>query len=179
VRGAQIQRGAGRACLPPKGVRLLATDWPGIGYDLSLTLHLRGMAGVGAAPLAVTGTAPGRIEQGDQLVVHVTAPARFGIALLFATGSDAHLKAVRALARRKGLSLDAEGPSRKGRIVAQRTEEEIYAALGLPSTAAVTLAAKAAGQKQPASATQQGYDIAGELLSYHRHFLKDIAKQAG
>ena len=44
------------------------------------------------------------IEQGDQLVVHVTAPARFGIALLLATGSDAHLKAVRALARRKGLS---------------------------------------------------------------------------
>ena len=52
--------------------------------------------------------------------------------MLFATGSDAHLKAVRALARRKGLSLDAEGLSRKGGIVAQRTEEEIYTALGLP-----------------------------------------------
>jgi DNA polymerase (family X) len=72
------------------------------------------------------------IEQGDQLVVHVTCPARFGIALLFATGSDAHLKALRALARRKGLSLDAEGLSTKGHIVAQRTEEEIYAALDLP-----------------------------------------------
>ena len=72
------------------------------------------------------------IEQGDQLIVHVTCPARFGIALLFATGSDAHLKALAALARRKGLSLDAEGLSRKGSIVAQRTEEEIYAALGLP-----------------------------------------------
>jgi DNA polymerase (family 10) len=72
------------------------------------------------------------IEQGDQLVVHVTAPARFGIALLFATGSDAHLKALGALARRKGLSLDAEGLSSKGRTVAGRSEEEIYAALGLP-----------------------------------------------
>jgi DNA polymerase (family X) len=72
------------------------------------------------------------IEQGDQLVVHVTAPERFGIALLFATGSDAHLKALRAQARRKGLSLDAEGLSKKGGIVAGRTEEEIYAALGLP-----------------------------------------------
>src|SRR5882757_261245 len=72
------------------------------------------------------------IEQGDQLVVHVAAPARFGIALLLATGSDAHLKALGALARRKGLSLDTEGLSKKGRIVAERTEEEIYAALGLP-----------------------------------------------
>jgi DNA polymerase (family X) len=72
------------------------------------------------------------IEQGDQLVVHVTCPARFGIALLFATGSDAHLKALRARARRKGLSLDAESLSTKGHIVAQRTEEEIYAALDLP-----------------------------------------------
>jgi DNA polymerase (family 10) len=72
------------------------------------------------------------IEQGDQLVVHVTSPARFGIALLLATGSDAHVDALRALARRKGFGLDRDGLSRNGRIVAQRTEEEIYAALGLP-----------------------------------------------
>jgi hypothetical protein len=48
--------------------------------------------------------------------------------------------------------------------------------------AAATLAVKAARQKQAlkaASASQPGYDIAGELLSYHRHFLKDIDKQAG
>jgi hypothetical protein len=49
-------------------------------------------------------------------------------------------------------------------------------------TAAGRLAAKAARQKQalnPASASQPDYDIAGELLSFHRHFLKDIDKQAG
>jgi DNA polymerase (family X) len=72
------------------------------------------------------------IEQGDQLVVHVTGPARYGIALLLATGSDAHVDALRALARRKGLRLDTEGLSRNGRVVAQRTEQEIYKALGLP-----------------------------------------------
>ncbi|SEP49175.1 DNA polymerase (family 10) [Rhodospirillales bacterium URHD0017] len=72
------------------------------------------------------------IKQGDQLVVHVTNPARFGTALLLATGSDAHLDALRALARRKGFALDRNGLSRNGRVVAQRTEQEIYAALGLP-----------------------------------------------
>jgi hypothetical protein len=49
-------------------------------------------------------------------------------------------------------------------------------------TAAATLAAKAARQKQalkPASASQPRYDIAGELLTYCRHFLKNIDKQAG
>ena len=48
--------------------------------------------------------------------------------------------------------------------------------------AVATLAAMAARQKQalkPASAPQPGYDIAGELLSYYQHFLKDIDKQAG
>jgi DNA polymerase (family 10) len=72
------------------------------------------------------------IEQGDQLVIHVTSPDRHGIALLLATGSDAHVDAVRALARRKGFGLDREGLSRNGRVVARRREEEIYAALGLP-----------------------------------------------
>ena len=72
------------------------------------------------------------IEQGDQLVVHVTTPDRYGIALLLATGSDAHLDALRALARRKGFVLDRDGLSRNGRVVARRTEAEIYAALGLP-----------------------------------------------
>jgi DNA polymerase (family 10) len=72
------------------------------------------------------------IEQGGQLVVHVTSPDRYGIALLLATGSDAHVDALRALARRKGFGLDRDGLSRNGRIAAQRTEQEIYAALGLP-----------------------------------------------
>jgi DNA polymerase (family 10) len=72
------------------------------------------------------------VEQGDQLVVHVTSPPRFGIALLLVTGSDAHVDALRPLARRKGFDLDRDGLSRNGRVVAQRTEEEIYAALDLP-----------------------------------------------
>jgi DNA polymerase (family 10) len=72
------------------------------------------------------------VQQGEELVVHVTRPERYGIALLRATGSDAHLHALRKVARRKKLALQAEGVMKGDRMVAQRTEDEIYAALGLP-----------------------------------------------
>jgi DNA polymerase (family 10) len=96
----------------------------------------RGCELVGALSLvAIDPDLPGEdttIEQGDQLVVHVTRPERYGIALLRATGSDAHLHALRKVARRKKLALHADGVLKDGRVVAQRTEDEIYAALGLP-----------------------------------------------
>jgi DNA polymerase (family 10) len=72
------------------------------------------------------------IEQSDQLVIHVTRPERFGIALLLATGARAHIEALRAVARRNGLRLQADGVLKKGRVIAQQTETDIYAALGLP-----------------------------------------------
>jgi|tagenome__1003787_1003787.scaffolds.fasta_scaffold20875287_1 DNA polymerase (family 10) len=72
------------------------------------------------------------IEQGDQLSVRVASTERYGIALLLATGAQDHVKALQALARRKGLRLEDDGVLKSGRVVAQRTEEEIYAALGLP-----------------------------------------------
>jgi DNA polymerase (family 10) len=96
----------------------------------------RGCELVGALSLVAADPHLGRgdrtVEQGDALVVHVTTPERFGIALLRATGAATHLDALAALARRKGLQLDAAGLSRKGRVVASRTEEDIYRALGLP-----------------------------------------------
>src|SRR6478672_6511799 len=66
-----------------------------------------------------------------ELTVHLTEEKRFGARLLFATGSEAHLDALCALAKRKGLTLNAEGLKRDGRVVASRSEEEIYKALGL------------------------------------------------
>ncbi len=72
------------------------------------------------------------IEHGDQLVVHLTIPERYGIALLQATGSRDHLEALRKVARRKKLNLSAEGIVKGRRVLAQRTEEAIYAALDLP-----------------------------------------------
>jgi DNA polymerase (family 10) len=70
------------------------------------------------------------IRSGSQLQVHLTDPARYGITLLRATGSGAHLEQLAGLAVRKGFVLDETGLHR-GRKVIARTEEEIYAALGL------------------------------------------------
>ena len=70
------------------------------------------------------------IRSGSQLQVHLTDPARYGITLLHATGSGAHLEQLAALAARKGFVLDETGLHRARKVIA-RTEEEIYAALGL------------------------------------------------
>jgi DNA polymerase (family 10) len=67
-----------------------------------------------------------------ELTVHIAGPRTYGAVLLLATGSAAHLDALRSLAAAKGLTLDARG-LRKGRaVVAGETEAEIYEALGLP-----------------------------------------------
>ena len=52
--------------------------------------------------------------------------------LLFATGSESHLDQLQTLAKKKGLNLDANGLRRNGKVIAARTEKEIYEALGLP-----------------------------------------------
>ena len=73
---------------------------------------------------------PQEVKSGE-LTVHLTDEKHFGAGLLFATGSEAHLDALCALAKRKGLTLNAEGLKRDGRVVASRSEREIYKALGL------------------------------------------------
>jgi DNA polymerase (family 10) len=72
----------------------------------------------------------GTIHSGTQLDIHLTDPAHYGITLLRATGSAKHLEQLEALAERKGFTLDAAGLHRGRRAIA-RSEEEIYAALGL------------------------------------------------
>jgi DNA polymerase (family 10) len=67
-----------------------------------------------------------------ELTVHVATAERYGIALLLATGSDQHIEALTKIAKKKGMTFDAEGLKKKNRIVAQATEESIYKALGLP-----------------------------------------------
>jgi len=63
--------------------------------------------------------------------VHVANHDRLGATLLFATGSKSHLDQLQALAKKKGLSLDANGLRRNGKVIAAGTEKEIYEALGL------------------------------------------------
>jgi DNA polymerase (family 10) len=64
--------------------------------------------------------------------LRVGKPSRFGAALLFATGSESHLGQLQSLARTKGFALDETGLYRNEKLVAARTETEIYRALGLP-----------------------------------------------
>lgn len=75
--------------------------------------------------------APVRSQRGE-LTLWVASPERHGVVLLFGTGSDAHLEALRAVAESLGLTLDAAGLRKKGVVVAAETEAEVYAALGLP-----------------------------------------------
>ena len=75
-----------------------------------------------------------RLAEGIQADLRVVAPEAFGAALQYFTGSKAHNIRVRELAVRKGLKLSEYGVFAEpgGRRVAGATEEEVYAALGLP-----------------------------------------------
>lgn len=64
--------------------------------------------------------------------VYVSTPGRYGAALLWATGSQAHVEALCARAASKGLRLSAEGLWHGSRELPCADEETVYAALGLP-----------------------------------------------
>jgi DNA polymerase (family 10) len=75
-----------------------------------------------------------RLAEGIQADLRVVEPEAFGAALQYFTGSKAHNIRVRDLAVRKGFKLSEYGVfAAKGeRRVAGASEEEVYAALGLP-----------------------------------------------
>ena len=72
------------------------------------------------------------INQQGEMTLHLTGPDSYGAALLLATGSSAHMEALEAFAQRRGFTLDGGGLRKDGRIVAAKTETDIYQALGLP-----------------------------------------------
>src|SRR5689334_13298744 len=67
----------------------------------------------------------------DGLQIHLSDRKHFGAALLFATGSAAHIEQLRTLAAEKEMRLEADG-LHKGRSLIAGEEAEIYRALGLP-----------------------------------------------
>ncbi|MBI3974091.1 MAG: DNA polymerase/3'-5' exonuclease PolX [Chloroflexi bacterium] len=69
-----------------------------------------------------------------QIDVRVIPPEVYGAALQYFTGSKEHNIALRELALRKGLTLSEYGlfEAKSERRLASATEEEVYAALGLP-----------------------------------------------
>ena len=74
---------------------------------------------------------PPKLIKSGEMSVHLTDPRRFGITLLFATGSRRHVEALEHRAASMGMALSPEGLRRGRKIVAARSEAEIYEAVGL------------------------------------------------
>jgi DNA polymerase (family 10) len=70
-------------------------------------------------------------EGGIKADLRFVGPESYGAALLHFTGSKTHNVALRGLAIRKGLKLNEYGLWRGEKLIAGKTEEEIYDALGL------------------------------------------------
>ncbi len=73
-----------------------------------------------------------RLKTGIQMDVRVVEPDSWGAALAYFTGSKAHNIRVRELALEKGLKINEYGVFRGEQKIAGKTEEEVYAAIGLP-----------------------------------------------
>src|SRR5262249_14233213 len=73
-------------------------------------------------------------RRGTQVDLRVVAPGQLGAALVYFTGSKGHNIKPRQRALARGRTLDEHCLARldDGRVVAGESEEEIYAALGLP-----------------------------------------------
>lgn len=71
-------------------------------------------------------------RSGLQVDVRAVAPEQFGSAILYFTGSKIHNIALRQRALDRGWLLNEYGLLEEMRVIASTTEEEIYAALGLP-----------------------------------------------
>jgi DNA polymerase/3'-5' exonuclease PolX len=74
---------------------------------------------------------PKAIRGGGQLVAHLTDATHYGITLLLATGSQAHLAALREVANKRSMTLEERGLCHGSEVVAAVTEEQIYRALGM------------------------------------------------
>lgn len=74
------------------------------------------------------------LESDLQADLRAVAPASFGAALQYFTGSQAHNIALRDIAREQGLKINEYGVFRTDteECIAGQTEEEVYAAVGLP-----------------------------------------------
>jgi DNA polymerase (family 10) len=80
--------------------------------------------------VSAPGVLHGRTEGGLPVMVRAVAPAEAGAALLWSTGSDAHLRALSARAEAEGLRLDERGLWRGGDRIICADEQEVYENLG-------------------------------------------------
>jgi len=106
---------------------LVVADDTGAAMD-----HLAGYGGV-ADVLARGGTKMSvRLGGGLQLDLRVVPADSFGAALQYFTGSKEHNIVLRGRAKARGLKINEYGVFRGEKLIAGRTEEEVYATLDLP-----------------------------------------------
>ena len=72
------------------------------------------------------------LKSGIQVDLRAVPPNSYGAALHYFTGSKSHNIAIRKLGQARGLKINEYGIFRDGNRVGGRTEEEVYAAVGLP-----------------------------------------------
>ena len=100
--------------------------------------HNAAMDRLAANPLVVKVLARGdtkqrvRLRSGLELDLRVVPDESFGAASQYFTGSKEHNIVIRRRAQERGLKLNEYGLFRGDESVASRTEEEVYAAVGLP-----------------------------------------------
>lgn len=70
--------------------------------------------------------------RGTQIDLRIVPEESFGAALQYFTGSKEHNIVLRHRAKQRGLKINEYGVFRDEQYIAGRTEEEVYAALGLP-----------------------------------------------
>ena len=75
------------------------------------------------------------LKGGLQVDLRVVPPESYGAALVYFTGSKAHNIALRRIGQQHGLKINEYGVFRGRRRIAGATEDEVYAAIGLPSIA--------------------------------------------
>jgi DNA polymerase (family 10) len=93
---------------------------------------IRGIPGVAAATTTAQDALRLRLESGADADVYLTPPERFGLTLLHATGSWAHLEQLAGRAAERGITWDRAtlwGPAGTPPL---STEADVYRALGLP-----------------------------------------------
>jgi DNA polymerase (family 10) len=73
-----------------------------------------------------------RLKAGMQSDLRVVPPVSYGAALQYFTGSKAHNIELRRIAQERGMKVNEYGVFRGAKRIAGRTEEEVYAAFGLP-----------------------------------------------
>ena len=72
------------------------------------------------------------LRNGMQVDLRVVAPANYGAALVYFTGSKAHSIAMRRVAQERGLKINEYGVFRGDARIAGDTEASVYACIGLP-----------------------------------------------